>query len=92
MRYATKEGIGPCKCYATYFVAHITASVFINDDERGLYADYEDWLEELAPYEPTSRYRHNRTGGTCPEAPPERVEGRGRRNNGDAHLKRQVRR
>jgi hypothetical protein len=34
-----KEGTGPCKCYATYFVAHITASIFINDDERGLHAD-----------------------------------------------------
>jgi thiamine phosphate synthase YjbQ (UPF0047 family) len=41
---------------------HITASVFINDDERGLHADYEEWLEELAPHEPISRYRHNRTG------------------------------
>jgi secondary thiamine-phosphate synthase enzyme len=53
---------------------HITASVFINDDERGLHSDYEDWLEELAPHEPISRYRHNRTG----------------EDNGDAHLKRQV--
>jgi len=61
---------------------HITASVFINDDERGLHADYEDWLEELAPHEPISKYRHNRTGEACPE--------QSRRNNGDAHLKRQV--
>ena len=53
---------------------HITASVFINDDESGLHADYEAWLEELAPHEPTSQYRHNRTG----------------EDNGDAHLKRQV--
>jgi secondary thiamine-phosphate synthase enzyme len=53
---------------------HITASVFINDDERGLHADYEEWLEQLAPHEPVSRYRHNRTG----------------EDNGDAHLKRQV--
>jgi len=53
---------------------HITASVFINDDERGLHQDYEDWLEELAPHEPVSRYRHNLTG----------------EDNGDAHLKRQV--
>ena len=53
---------------------HITASVFINDDERGLHADYEEWLEELAPHEPISRYRHNRTG----------------EDNGDAHLKRQA--
>jgi secondary thiamine-phosphate synthase enzyme len=40
---------------------HITASVFINDDESGLHADYKDWLEHLAPHDP-SRYRHNRTG------------------------------
>ncbi len=53
---------------------HITASVYINDDERGLLADYEDWLEELAPHEPISQYRHNRTG----------------EDNGDAHLKRQI--
>jgi len=53
---------------------HITASVFINDDEAGLYRDYERWLEELAPHEPVSRYHHNRTG----------------EDNGDAHLKRQV--
>ena len=53
---------------------HITASVFINDDESGLHQDYEDWLEKLAPHEPVSRYRHNRTG----------------EDNGDAHLKRQV--
>ncbi len=53
---------------------HITASVFINDDERGLHADYEEWLEQLAPHEPLDRYRHNRTG----------------EDNGDAHLKRQV--
>ncbi len=53
---------------------HITASVFINDDEPGLHQDYEQWLEGLAPHEPVSRYRHNRTG----------------EDNGDAHLKRQV--
>ena len=53
---------------------HITSSVFINDNERGLHADYEEWLEELAPHEPISRYRHNLTG----------------EDNGDAHLKRQV--
>ncbi|HSA78195.1 MAG TPA: secondary thiamine-phosphate synthase enzyme YjbQ [Nitrospirota bacterium] len=38
---------------------HITASVFINDDERGLLGDFEDWLEKLAPHEPVSQYRHN---------------------------------
>jgi secondary thiamine-phosphate synthase enzyme len=53
---------------------HITASVFINDDERGLHADYEKWLEGLAPHAPTSHYQHNRT---CED-------------NTDAHLKRQV--
>jgi secondary thiamine-phosphate synthase enzyme len=53
---------------------HITASVFINDDEGGLHHDYEEWLEKLAPHEPLERYRHNRTG----------------EDNGDAHLKRQV--
>ena len=53
---------------------HITASVFINDDEAGLHHDYEQWLEGLAPHAPTSRYRHNLTG----------------EDNADAHLKRQV--
>jgi secondary thiamine-phosphate synthase enzyme len=53
---------------------NITASVFINDDENGLLADFERWLEELAPFEPTSRYRHNNTG----------------EDNGDAHLKRTI--
>ncbi len=53
---------------------HITASVFINDDEGGLHLDYDEWLEGLAPHEPTSRYRHNRTG----------------EDNADAHMKRQV--
>jgi secondary thiamine-phosphate synthase enzyme len=53
---------------------HITASVFINDDEGGLHHDLEVWLEGLAPHEPLDRYRHNRTG----------------EDNADAHLKRQV--
>jgi len=53
---------------------HITASVFINDNEGGLLHDYEKWLEELAPHEPTSQYEHNETG----------------EDNADAHLKRQV--
>ena len=53
---------------------HITASVFINDDERGLHQDYEKWLEALAPHEPTSQYQHNRTG----------------EDNADAHMKRQI--
>jgi secondary thiamine-phosphate synthase enzyme len=53
---------------------HITASVFINDNESGLHEDYKRWLEELAPHEPISRYQHNRTG----------------EDNGDAHHKRQI--
>ena len=53
---------------------HITASVFINDDESGLKHDYKRWLEELAPHEPISRYHHNLSG----------------EDNGDAHLKRQI--
>ena len=53
---------------------HITASVFINDNESGLHQDYEKWLEELAPHEPTSAYRHNLSG----------------EDNADAHLKRQI--
>jgi secondary thiamine-phosphate synthase enzyme len=53
---------------------HITASVFINDDEGGLHHDYEEWLEKLAPHAPVSQYRHNDTG----------------EDNADAHLKRQV--
>jgi len=65
---AVKEGL--CLVNAM----HITASVFINDDEMGLLGDYEEWLEGLAPHAPTSKYRHNRTG----------------EDNADAHLKRQV--
>ena len=53
---------------------HITASVFINDDEPGLHHDYDLWLEKLAPHAPTNAYRHNRTG----------------EDNADAHLKRQI--
>ena len=53
---------------------HITASVFINDDEAGLHADYDRWLESLAPHEPVDQYRHNATG----------------EDNADAHLKRQI--
>jgi secondary thiamine-phosphate synthase enzyme len=60
--------------FALVNAMHITASVFINDDEPGLHQDYDDWLEHLAPHEPTGRYRHNRTG----------------EDNGDAHLKRQI--
>jgi secondary thiamine-phosphate synthase enzyme len=53
---------------------HITASVFVNDDESGLHQDFERWLEKLAPHEPIGQYQHNRTG----------------EDNGDAHLKRSV--
>jgi secondary thiamine-phosphate synthase enzyme len=53
---------------------HISASIFINDDERGLHHDYEVWLERLAPHAPVDQYRHNDTG----------------EDNADAHLKRQV--
>ncbi|MGY8655690.1 MAG: secondary thiamine-phosphate synthase enzyme YjbQ [Verrucomicrobiia bacterium] len=53
---------------------HITASVFINDDERGLHKDYDIWLEKLAPHEPTGQYLHNNTG----------------EDNADAHMKRQI--
>ena len=53
---------------------HITASVFINDEESGLHHDYDVWLEKLAPHEPVGQYHHNRTG----------------EDNADAHLKRQV--
>jgi len=68
----TKSGIK--EGLALVNAMHITASVFINDDESGLHHDYEEWLERLAPHEPLSSYRHNRTG----------------EDNGDAHLKRQV--
>jgi len=53
---------------------HITASVFINDDERGLHHDFEIWLEKFVPHEPVSNYRHNLTG----------------EDNADAHLKRTI--
>ncbi len=63
-----KEGLVLCNAM------HITASVFINDNESGLHQDYERWLEKLAPHEPLSAYLHNNTG----------------EDNGDAHLKRQI--
>jgi secondary thiamine-phosphate synthase enzyme len=63
-----KEGLLLCNAM------HITASVFINDDESGLHHDYDHWLEKLAPHEPVSSYLHNQTG----------------EDNGDAHLKRQI--
>jgi secondary thiamine-phosphate synthase enzyme len=67
-----RSGIREGLCLAN--AMHITASVFINDDEGGLHHDYEKWLEKLAPHAPTDQYRHNLTG----------------EDNADAHLKRQV--
>jgi secondary thiamine-phosphate synthase enzyme len=67
-----KSGVQEGLCLVN--AMHITASVYINDAEDGLLHDYDDWLEKLAPHEPTSQYRHNRTG----------------EDNADAHLKRQI--
>ena len=67
-----KSGINDGLCLVN--AMHITASVFINDNEKGLHKDYEKWLEELAPHEPINQYDHNKTG----------------EDNADAHLKRQV--
>ncbi len=67
-RSGVKEGLVLCNAM------HITASVFINDNESGLHEDYKQWLEKLAPHTPTSQYQHNRTG----------------EDNADAHMKRQV--
>ena len=71
-KLVTKSGIKEGLCLVN--AMHITASVFINDNESGLHHDYEKWLEELAPHEPINHYRHNDTG----------------EDNADAHLKRQV--
>ena len=67
-----KSGVKEGLCLVN--AMHITASVFINDNESGLHQDYEKWLEEIAPHEPVSQYQHNNTG----------------EDNADAHLKRQV--
>ena len=67
-----KSGIKEGLCLVN--AMHITASVFINDNESGLHQDYEKWLEELAPHGPVSQYEHNKTG----------------EDNADAHLKRQI--
>ncbi len=67
-----KSGIKDGLCLVN--AMHITASVFINDNESGLHHDYEKWLEQLAPHEPIDQYEHNKTG----------------EDNADAHLKRQV--
>src|SRR5918994_4368412 len=69
------EGSGIKEGLCLVNAMHITASVFINDDERGLHEDYQRWLEWLAPYDPSpERYHHNRTG----------------EDNGDAHHKREI--
>ena len=68
----TESGIQEGLCLVNPM--HITASVYINDDEHGLLGDYDRWLEKLAPHAPVSHYRHNDTG----------------EDNADAHLKRQV--
>ena len=68
-----KSGVQEGLCLIS--AMHITASVFVNDDEPGLHEDYKRWLEELAPFDPSpQRYKHNRTG----------------EDNGDAHHKRQI--
>src|SRR5271166_3480348 len=68
-RSGVQEGLLLCNAM------HITASVFINDNESGLHEDYQKWLEELAPFDPSpQRYHHNRTG----------------EDNADAHMKRQI--
>ena len=71
-KLVVKSGIKEGLCLVN--AMHITASVFINDNESGLHHDYEKWLEELAPHEPIDHYRHSDTG----------------EDNADAHLKRQV--
>lgn len=71
-RLVKKSGVQEGLCLVN--AMHITASVFINDQEDGLLQDYDDWLEKLAPHEPVDHYRHNRTG----------------EDNADAHLKRQI--
>ena len=71
-KLVSKSGVKEGLCLVN--AMHITASVFINDNESGLHHDYEKWLEELAPHEPIEHYRHNDTG----------------EDNADAHLKRQV--
>jgi secondary thiamine-phosphate synthase enzyme len=71
-KLVAKSGVKEGLCLVN--AMHITASVFINDNESGLHHDYEKWLEELAPHEPIDHYHHNDTG----------------EDNADAHLKRQV--
>ena len=67
-----KSGVRDGLCLVN--AMHITASVYVNDNESGLIQDYDEWLEKLAPHAPTSQYRHNLTG----------------EDNADAHMKRQI--
>ena len=67
-----KSGVKEGLCLVN--AMHITASVYINDDEQGLISDYDQWLEKLAPHAPVAQYRHNDTG----------------EDNADAHMKRQI--
>ncbi len=71
-KFVKKSGVKEGICLVN--AMHITASVFINDNESGLHNDYEKWLESLAPHEPIDQYQHNNTG----------------EDNADAHLKRQI--
>ena len=71
-KFVKKSGIKEGICLVN--AMHITASVFINDNESGLHNDYEKWLESLAPHQPVDQYQHNDTG----------------EDNADAHLKRQI--
>ena len=71
-KFVKKSGVKEGMCLVN--AMHITASVFINDNESGLHNDYEKWLESLAPHQPVDQYQHNDTG----------------EDNADAHLKRQI--
>ncbi len=71
-KFVKKSGVKEGICLVN--AMHITASVFINDNESGLHNDYEKWLESLAPHQPIDQYQHNDTG----------------EDNADAHLKRQI--
>ena len=71
-KFVKESGVKEGMCLVN--AMHITASVFINDNESGLHNDYEKWLESLAPHQPIDQYQHNDTG----------------EDNADAHLKRQI--
>lgn len=72
MKAVRESGIREGLCLVNSM--HISSSVFINDDERGLHHDFEEWLEKYVPHSPISQYRHNDTG----------------EDNADAHIKRQI--